>query len=48
MLSSQKIQALRRIRDEFRDNPYPDQNIGGFSVGLIDEDNFFEWRACFS
>ena len=47
MLSLQKIQALRRIRDELRDNPHPDPNIGGFSVGLIDEDNFFEWRACF-
>ena len=47
MLSLQKIQALRRIRDELRDNPNPDPNIGGFSVGLIDEDNFFEWRAYF-
>ena len=49
MLTHQKIQTLIRLRDEFRDiNPHPDPNIRGFSVGLIDEDNFFEYFACFA
>ena len=45
MLNQQKIQALRRLKDEFRDiNQHPDQN-NRVTVGLIDEDNIFEWKA---
>ena len=49
MLTQQKIQAFRRLKDEFRDiSCHPDPNIGGFSVGLIDEDNIFEWKGIFA
>ena len=44
MLSLQKIQALRRIKDEFEDiNRINNSNIG-VAVGIMDEDNIFKWR----
>ena len=40
-----KIQALKRIKKEFYEiNRNPDQNIGCV-IGLIDQNNFFEWQV---
>ena len=39
------MKAMRRIKDEFEDlNNNPATNIGA-SVGLVDEDNIFEWKC---
>ena len=44
MFYLQKIQALRRIKDEFEDiNRINNSNIG-VAVGIMDEDNIFKWR----
>ena len=44
MFYLQKIQALRRIKDEFEDiNRINNSNIG-VTVGIIDEDNIFKLR----
>ena len=46
MQNTQKIQAMKRIKEEYKDLSYnPDSNIG-VSVGLPDEDNIFEWQCC--
>ena len=45
MLDWKKIQAMKRIKEEFFElNKNPDANIG-FAVGLIDSDNIFKWSA---
>ena len=42
-LSLEKINAMKRIREEFKDlNNNPISNIG-VTVGLPDEDNILEW-----
>ena len=44
MLSLQKIQALRRIKDEFEDiNRINNSNIG-VAFGIMDEYNIFKWK----
>ena len=44
-LSLEKINAMKRIREEFKDlNNNPISNIG-VTVGLPDEDNIFEWQC---
>ena len=43
MLTPEKINAMKRIREEFKDlNNNPISNIG-VTVGLPDEDNILEW-----
>ena len=45
MLNMQKIQAMKRIKEEYTElNNNPNANIGA-SVGLPDEDNIFEWQC---
>jgi len=45
MLTPEKIKAMRKIRDEYKDiNSNPISNIG-VSVGLPNEDNIFEWQC---
>ena len=45
MLSMEKINAMKKIKDEFRDlNSNPIANIGA-TIGLVDEDNIFEWQC---
>ena len=41
MLSQKKLEAMKRIKNEFRNSP-PNPNIG-FVVGLIDQENYFKW-----
>ena len=44
-LSLEKINAMKRIREEFKDlNNNPISNIG-VTVGLPDEDNILEWQC---
>ena len=44
-LTLEKINAMKRIREEFKDlNNNPISNIG-VTVGLPDEDNIFEWQC---
>ena len=44
-LSIEKINAMKKIKQEFKDiNSNPISNIG-VSVGLPNEDNIFEWQA---
>ena len=41
----QKLKAMKRIKEEYKDsNRNPVGNIG-FTVGLYDENNIFEWRV---
>ena len=45
MLTQEKIDAMKRIKEEFRDlNNNPIYNIG-VTVGLPNEDNIFEWQC---
>ena len=45
MLTMQKIQAMKRIKEEYTNlNNNPSINIGA-TVGLPDEDNIFEWNC---
>ena len=45
MLTIKKLEAMKRIRDEYREiNRHPNPNIG-LIVGLPEEDNIFKWRA---
>ena len=45
MLNQQKIVAMRQIKSEYENlNRCPNQNIG-VTVGLVDQDNIFDWRA---
>ena len=45
MLTKKKIEAIKRIKNEFNDlKDYPDPNVG-ISVGLIDENNIFNWKC---
>ena len=45
MLTIKKLEAMKRIRDEYREiNRHPNLNIG-LIVGLPEEDNIFKWRA---
>ena len=44
-MTMQKIQAMKKIKDEFSEiNNNPISNIG-VTVGLPDEDNVFEWQC---
>ena len=41
----EKIAAMKKIKDEFKDlNTNPIANIGG-TIGLVNEDNIFEWQC---
>ena len=45
MLSIEKIEAMKRIKEEFTEiNNNPLSNIGSFT-GLLDDDNIFEWTT---
>ena len=45
MLTKKKIEAIKRIKNEFNDlKDNPDPNVG-ISVGLIDENNIFNWKC---
>ena len=45
MLTEAKINAMKRIREELKEiNKNPIANIG-VTVGLLNEDNLFEWRC---
>ena len=45
MLSPEKIQAMKRLQEEFKElNRRPMSNFG-ITVGLFDEDNLFEWKC---
>ena len=45
MLTTKKLEAIKRISNEYRDiNRYPNANIG-LAVGLKDPDNIFRWSA---
>ena len=45
MLTIQKIEAMKRIKEELTENnKYPNANTGCI-VGLLDEDNIFKWRV---
>ena len=45
MLTQEKIDAMKRIKEEFKDlNNNPISNIG-VTVGLPNEDNIFEWQC---
>ena len=45
MLNLEKVEAMKRIKEEFMEiNNNPIANIGS-SVGLKDEDNIFEWQC---
>ena len=45
MISMKKIEAIKRIKEEFKDlSSNPNQNIG-VTVGLVNENNIFEWRC---
>ena len=45
MLDLAKINAMKRIKEEYNEiNSKPNPNIGA-TVGLPDEDNIFHWRA---
>ena len=44
-LNQAKINAMKKIRQEFSDlNKEPDSNLG-ITVGLLDEDNIFDWKV---
>ena len=44
-MNAQKLQAIKRIKKEFQDlSDNPNGNIG-VTVGLVDENNIFEWRC---
>ena len=43
MLSQKKLEAMKRIKNEYRNSP-PNVNIG-FVVGLIDQENYFKWKV---
>ena len=44
-MNIQKLKAMKRIKEEYKDsNRNPVGNIG-FTVGLYDENNIFEWRV---
>ena len=44
-MNAQKLQAIKRIKKEFQDlSDNPNLNIG-VTVGLVDENNIFEWRC---
>ena len=48
MLSQSKINAMKRIKEEYTSiNNYPISNIG-LTVGLPDEDNIFQWGITLS
>ena len=45
MLTIKKLEAMKRIWDEYREiNRHPNPNIG-LIVGLPEEDNIFKWRV---
>ncbi len=45
MLSKEKIIAMKKIKEEFLDlKKNPIENIG-VTVGLVNEDNIFEWKC---
>ena len=47
MSAQTKINAMKKIKEEFRElNLRPRTNLG-ITVGLFNEDNIFEWRCQF-
>ena len=45
MINQTKINAMKKIREEYVDiNNHPNSNIGA-TVGLVNEDNIFQWRV---
>ena len=45
MISMKKIEAIKRIKEEFKDlSTNPNPNIG-VTVGLVNENNIFEWKC---
>ena len=45
MLNPKKIFAMKKIKEEYIEiNNHPNSNIGA-TVGLVDEDNLFQWRV---
>ena len=45
MLNQKKIFAMKKIKEEYIEiNNNPNSNIGA-TVGLVDEDNIFQWRV---
>ena len=47
MTSLQRVQVLRKLIDELRDNQSnPILNIG-YNIGLTNHDNPFKWRVTF-
>ena len=45
MYNPQKMEALKRLQEEFKDiSRRPMQNFG-ITVGLFDDDNLFEWKC---
>ena len=44
-MDQQRIQAMKLIKKEYEEiNKTPNSNIG-VTIGLIDENNIFQWRA---
>ena len=44
-LTPEKIKAMKKIKEEFKDlNSNPISNIGA-TIGLINDDNIFEWQC---
>ena len=45
MLNMEKIKAMKKIKEEYKDlNSNPIANIGG-TIGLVNDDNIFEWQC---
>ena len=45
MYNPQKMEAMKRLQEEYKElNRRPMQNFG-ITVGLFDEDNLFEWKC---
>ena len=44
-MNAQKIKALKRIKEEFNDIRHNRIGNIGVTVGLLDENNIFEWKA---
>ena len=45
MLTQEKIIAMKRLKEEYKQlNNNPIANIG-VTVGLVNEDNIFEWQC---
>ena len=45
MLTPQKIKAMKRIKEEYRELTIKPIETIGVTVGLVDENNIFEWKC---